>query len=169
MLKLKYLRTCDLDRAEWHSQGKEHSVVREPCTLGLKEDCEPRSRAGGGYGWNRLAGRALSPARGPCRPWNEGPVTLRTAQAAKTHRANDRQGGGCDTWLTLAAAWQNFCYCASPWACYVGLGLIWGFSVSSEHMWGTLRRERWELFVVLLGFSGPRRLNGSSWWHSRFL
>lgn len=38
---------------------------------------------------------------------NEGPVTLRTAQAAKTHRADDRQGWGCVTWLTFAAVWQN--------------------------------------------------------------
>lgn len=37
------------------------------------------------------------------------------------------------------------------------------FQCRLNTMWGTLRRERWELFVVLLGFSGPRRLNGSSW------
>ena len=38
-------------------------------------------------------------------------MTLRTAQAAKTHGANDRQGGRCDTWLALAAAAEFLLLC----------------------------------------------------------
>lgn len=77
-------------------------------------------------------------------------MILRTAQAAKTSTGlvtgREEAVSRGSLWLQCGRTPQLLCL---PLSMLGGPGLTWGFSVSSEHMLGALRRGRWELFLVL--------------------
>lgn len=89
VLKLKYLRTCDLDRAEWHSQGR-RTCGERALHPGPEEDCEPRSRASRGT-WVKQAGRESSESSQRALSSHRG-CEMRTCDPENSTGCQDPQG-----------------------------------------------------------------------------